>query len=63
MKMTAEVSRACARVKNYLNLPPGPQLDSLIRSAENSATIDELSPWIKNTLRKMNDPVMNDRAA
>jgi hypothetical protein len=61
--MPAEVSRACARVKNYLNLPPGPQLDSLIRSAETANSIDELSPWIKTTLRKMNDPVMQNRAA
>ncbi len=60
-----EVSRACARLKNHLNMPPGPQLDALIKSAESAQSVNDLAPWIKNGLRKMNDPsvaLMKDAA-
>ncbi len=54
--LDAEVSRACARLKNHLNMGPGPQLDALIKSAESASSVKDLAPWIKAGLRKMNDP-------
>lgn len=51
--MDPEISRLLARLKNYLGLTPGPQLDSLIRAAETCQSEDELPDWIQNSLRSM----------
>jgi hypothetical protein len=54
--MSPEVSRAAAALKNHLNLPPGDQLDRLIKAAETSKTIADLPAWVRTGLRKMNYP-------
>jgi hypothetical protein len=59
--MNPDVSRACARLKNALQMTPGDQLDALIRAAEAAKSIDELPDWIKTGLRKINDPSMTSK--
>lgn len=54
--MNPEVSRACAALKNHLNLPPGEQLDRLIEAAETSKSLADLPAWVKNGLRNMGYP-------
>ena len=54
--MSPDVSRACAALKNHLNLPPGEQLDRLIDAAENSESIADLPKWVKDGLRNMGYP-------
>lgn len=51
--MNADVSRACAQLKNHLQMGPGPQLDALIRGAESSDTLADLPNWIKAGIKKM----------
>lgn len=48
--MTPEVSRACARVKTILNLPPGRELDELIAAGETAASPDGLPRWARAVL-------------
>jgi hypothetical protein len=54
--MNPEVSRACAALKNHLNMPPGPQLDALIEAAESADSLADLPAWVKTGLRKINWP-------
>lgn len=54
--MNPEVSRACAALKNHLNLPPGPELDRLIDAAESADSLADLPAWVKNGLRNINYP-------
>lgn len=54
--MDPEVSRACAALKNALNMPPGPELDRLIAAAETSETLADLPKWIKDGLRQIGYP-------
>lgn len=56
--MNPDVSRACARLKNALRMPPGDQLDALIQAAETAESVDDLPQWIKTGLKKINDPSM-----
>lgn len=51
--MSPEVSRACAALKNHLNLAPGRDLDRLIAAAESSTTLADLPDWVKNGLRNI----------
>ena len=54
--MQPEVSRACAALKNSLNMPPGPQLDRLIAAAESAQELADLPKWIKDGLHQINWP-------
>jgi hypothetical protein len=54
--MSPEVSRACAALKNHLNLPPGRELDRLIAAAENANSLAELPKWIRDGLRQIGWP-------
>lgn len=54
--MNPEVSRACAALKNSLNLPPGPQLDRLIAAAEKAQSLAELPKWVKDGLHQIGYP-------
>jgi len=54
--MNPEVSRACAALKNHLNMPPGPQLDALIEAAENADSLAELPAWVRAGLHNINWP-------
>lgn len=54
--MTPEVSRACAALKNALNLPPGRELDRLIEAAETSETLADLPKWVKDGLHQIDWP-------
>lgn len=56
--MNPDVSRACARLKNALRIPPSDLLDALIAAAETANSIDELPDWVKVGLKKINDPSM-----
>lgn len=51
-----DVSRACAALKNALNLPPGPELDRLIQAAESAQSLKDLPKWVKDGLRQINWP-------
>lgn len=51
-----DVSRACAALKNALNLPPGPELDRLITAAESAQSLKDLPKWVKDGLRRINWP-------
>lgn len=53
--MSPEVSRACARLKNELNLGPGPELDRLVEAAENAPTLQALPGWVKTGLRNIGE--------
>ena len=48
--MTPEVSRACARVKAILNLPPGPELDELIAAGNEAEDPEGLPRWAQAVL-------------
>lgn len=54
--MNPEVSRACAALKNALNLPPGEQLDRLIEAAESADSIADLPAWVRNGLHNIGYP-------
>lgn len=54
--MVPEVSRACAALKNELNMPPGPQLDRLIAAAEKAQSLSDLPKWVKDGLRQIGWP-------
>jgi len=54
--MTPEVSRACAALKNSMNMPPGPQLDALIRAAENATDLADLPKWVRDGLHQIDWP-------
>lgn len=54
--MNPEVSRACAALKNHLNLPPGAQLDRLIEAAENAGSLADLPKWVKDGLHNIGWP-------
>ena len=54
--MNPDVSRACAALKNSLNMPPGPQLDRLIAAAESAQSLVDLPNWVKAGLRQISWP-------
>lgn len=54
--LVPEVSRACAALKNHLNMPPGPQLSRLITAAENASSLADLPNWIKAGLHQIDWP-------
>jgi len=54
--MNPEVSRACAALKNAMNLPPGPELDHLIAAAESADSLADLPKWVKDGLRNIGWP-------
>jgi hypothetical protein len=44
-----EISRACARAVNVMQLLPGdPEFDELLRAADEAETVDDLPDWIRN---------------
>jgi hypothetical protein len=54
--MNPEVSRACAALKNAMNLPPGPELDRLIAAAESAESLTDLPKWVRDGLRNIGWP-------
>lgn len=54
--MSPEVSRACAALKNHLNLPPGPELDRLIAAAQRAQSLSDLPRWVRDGLHNIEWP-------
>ena len=54
--MSPEVSRACAALKNSMNLPPGDELDRLIAAAESADSLSDLPKWVRDGLHNINWP-------
>lgn len=46
----ATVSQACAKVKDRLQLGPGPVLDELIKASREATATAELPVWVRNVL-------------